>query len=161
MSSLRSISYIGKVEAAQIENGVQLITTQLTSGNYTPITVNAGVPVKWTIQAAEGSINGCNRKLIIPAYGVEKELEIGDNVIEFTPAESGTFPYSCWMGMIRSQITVVDGPESVNSAANGNTASSADTNANLNTPTPSAVAGIVNTSGSLTGDAGAGGSCCG
>ena len=107
-----------KVEAAQIENGVQLITTQLTSGRYSPITVNAGVPVKWTIQAAEGTINGCNNKLLIPEYGVEKKLEVGDNVIEFIPTKSGTFPYSCWMGMIRSQINVVDGPVSVSTGAN-------------------------------------------
>jgi plastocyanin domain-containing protein len=35
-------------------------------------------------------------------------LEVGDNIIEFTPDKSGVIPYSCWMGMIRSQITVVD-----------------------------------------------------
>jgi len=94
--------------AAQVNNGVQLITTQLTSGNYEPITVQAGIPVKWTIHAAEGTVNGCNSKLHIPEYNVEKTLAVGDNVIEFTPGKSGTVPYSCWMGMIRSQINVVD-----------------------------------------------------
>jgi hypothetical protein len=28
--------------------------------------------------------------------------------VEFTPAKTGRFPYSCWMGMIRSSITVVE-----------------------------------------------------
>jgi len=32
----------------------------------------------------------------------------GDNIIEFTPTETGTIPYSCWMGMIKSNITIVD-----------------------------------------------------
>ena len=44
--------------------------------------------------------------LVIPEYGIQKGLAPGDNVIEFTPTETGTFPYSCWMGMIRSSITV-------------------------------------------------------
>jgi plastocyanin domain-containing protein len=45
--------------------------------------------------------------MVIPAYGIEKKLEAGTNVVEFTPAKSGTVGYSCWMGMIRSTITVV------------------------------------------------------
>ena len=32
----------------------------------------------------------------------------GENVIEFTPSKSGTFQYTCWMGMIRGNITVTD-----------------------------------------------------
>lgn len=89
-------------------DGVQYITTQLSSSSYEPITVTAGIPVVWTIQAADGTITGCNNRLIIPAYNIEKKLEVGDNVIEFTPSKTGIVPYSCWMGMIRSQITVVE-----------------------------------------------------
>ena len=40
----------------------------------------------------------------------------GDTVIEFTPTSSGTFPFSCWMGMIRSKITVVDDLNAVDSS---------------------------------------------
>lgn len=158
-SDLINSSSNTKVEAAQIENGVQLITTQLSGGRYDPITVNVGVPVKWTIQAAEGTINGCNSKLLIPEYGVEKELEVGDNVIEFTPTKSGTFPYSCWMGMIRSQINVVDGTISDNTEIGGSSADSTNADANTNIPTPSA-AGSTDTSDSLAGSASVGG-CCG
>ena len=35
-------------------------------------------------------------------------LKPGDNVISFTPDTSGVIAYSCWMGMIRGSITVVD-----------------------------------------------------
>lgn len=93
---------------AKAADGIQTITTKLTSGRYEPITVQKGIPVKWIIQAQAGDINGCNNKIVIPKYNVEKKLETGDNIIEFTPTQSGTFAYSCWMGMIRSQITVVD-----------------------------------------------------
>ena len=87
---------------------VQKITSVLESNSYPPITVTAGVMVEWTIQAAEGTINGCNKQMIIPEYDITQNLVVGDNVITFMPEESGTFGYSCWMGMIRSSITVVE-----------------------------------------------------
>lgn len=111
LPSLPSVG--GKAEAsstniAKIENGVQVVTTGLSSGRYEPIIVQKGIPVKWIIQAEAGDINGCNNSIIVPKYNLQKNLEAGDNVIEFTPTESGKIPFSCWMGMIRSQITVVD-----------------------------------------------------
>lgn len=90
-----------------LKDGVQQITTELKSNSYAPITVTAGIPVKWTIHAAQGTVNGCNGTLVIPSYNIEQKLAVGDNVIEFTPEKAGVIPYSCWMGMIRSQITVV------------------------------------------------------
>ncbi len=86
---------------------VQRITSEFSSGQYAPITVQQGIPVVWTIRMTEKDINGCNNPMIIPAYGIEKKLVPGDNTIEFTPNESGVIAYSCWMGMIRSTITVV------------------------------------------------------
>lgn len=93
---------------AEIVDGVQVVTTTLASGRYEPIVVQAGIPVQWNLQAEAGDINGCNNRIVIPEYDLEKPLKAGDNVIEFTPDKSGVVPYSCWMGMIRSQITVVD-----------------------------------------------------
>ena len=93
---------------AKVEDGVQIVTTGLSSGRYEPIVVQKGIPVKWVIQAENGDINGCNNSIIVPKLGLRKKLAEGDNVIEFTPEESGVIPYSCWMGMIRSKITVVD-----------------------------------------------------
>ena len=93
---------------AVIENGVQTVVIQLSSNRYAPITVQKGLPVRWIVQAEAGTINGCNNEIIVPAYDISKKLEPGDNAIEFTPEKSGTFAYSCWMGMIRSKITVVD-----------------------------------------------------
>jgi len=93
---------------AETIDGVQIVTTQLTSEGYQPISVKAGIPVKWTIQATDQDITGCNNTIIIPAYNIEKPLEPGDNTIEFTPSESGTIPFSCWMGMINSQINVTE-----------------------------------------------------
>jgi sulfite exporter TauE/SafE/plastocyanin domain-containing protein len=90
-----------------IENGVQLVNSTLSGGRYPAITVQQGLPVKWIINAPAGSINGCNNRMIIREYGIEYRFRPGENVIEFTPAKTGKFTYSCWMGMIRSSITVV------------------------------------------------------
>lgn len=93
---------------AEAKDGIQVVNTELKGGAYEPIVVEVGKPVKWNIQGSRGSLNGCNQKIIVKEYGIEKDLEIGDNIIEFTPTETGTYTYSCWMGMIRSKIYVVN-----------------------------------------------------
>jgi hypothetical protein len=75
--------------------------------------VQAGMPVRWTINAPAGSINGCNNRMIIREYGIQHTFKSGDNVIEFTPTRTGKVPYSCWMGMIRSSITVLEEGQSI------------------------------------------------
>lgn len=97
----------GDASEVVIEDGTQVISSTLSSGKYPQITVQAGIPVKWIINAPEGTINGCNNRMIIPEYDIEYQFKTGENVIEFTPEETGNFSYSCWMGMIRGRITVV------------------------------------------------------
>jgi sulfite exporter TauE/SafE/copper chaperone CopZ len=94
------------VNVATIENGVQIIDSEITSNTYPIITVQSGVPVKWNLRATEASLNGCNSSIIIPEFNIKKDLVPGDNIVEFTPTKSGTIPYSCWMGMIKSKIIV-------------------------------------------------------
>jgi sulfite exporter TauE/SafE/copper chaperone CopZ/plastocyanin domain-containing protein len=96
-----------------IENGVQIVNSTLSGGRYPAITVQQGIPVKWTINAPRGSINGCNNRMIIREYKIEHRFKPGENIIEFTPDRTGRFSYSSWMGMIRSSITVVEEGQSV------------------------------------------------
>ena len=96
--------------SVKIENGVQIVESTLSSGRYPSITVRAGMPVKWIIDAPQGSINGCNNRMFIPEYRIEHQFKTGENVIEFTPDKTGNFSYSCWMGMIRGSISVVEAP---------------------------------------------------
>lgn len=91
---------------AEVVDGVQMVTSTLASGRYPDITVQAGTPVVWTIDAPAGSINGCNYRMLLQEYRIEHTFQTGENVIEFTPTTAGTFQYSCWMGMIRGSITV-------------------------------------------------------
>ncbi len=91
------------------QDGVQVVNSTLSSGRYPDITVQAGIPVRWVIDAPAGTINGCNYKMLVSAYGIEHVFTEGENVIEFTSQEAGTVPYTCWMGMIRGNIFVTDG----------------------------------------------------
>ena len=45
-----------------------------------PFTVQAGIPVKWTIRVSDVELNGCNNPVTIPAYGIKKTLVAGDNL---------------------------------------------------------------------------------
>jgi hypothetical protein len=94
--------------SAVVQGGEQVISTTFGSRRYVPITVQAGIPVKWTISVEPGGLNGCNGAMVIPKFGIRKRLQVGDTLVEFTPTETGNINYSCWMGMIRSTITVVE-----------------------------------------------------
>ncbi|MDR0584356.1 MAG: sulfite exporter TauE/SafE family protein [Treponema sp.] len=104
----KTTSNNGETFTPIIENGVQIVNSTLKGGRYPAITVQQGIPVKWIITAPQGSINGCNNRMIIREYKIEHRFSPGENVIEFTPEKTGRFSYSCWMGMIRSSITVVE-----------------------------------------------------
>lgn len=95
----------------EVVDGVQVVDSTLQPGRYPNITVQAGIPVKWVIDAPEGSINGCNSRMLIRDYGIEYTFHTGENVIEFTPTNTGTVRYNCWMGMIQGNIFVTDGTE--------------------------------------------------
>jgi sulfite exporter TauE/SafE/plastocyanin domain-containing protein len=100
-----------------VENNVQIINSTLLPNRYPEIVVQQGIPVRWIINAPPGSINGCNNRFIIREYGIQHTFSPGNNVIEFMPAKTGKFSYSCWMGMIRSSVTVVARGESVTDAS--------------------------------------------
>lgn len=99
----------GDSSGVKIVDGKQIVASTLSAGSYPNITVQVGTPVKWTINAPNGSINGCNNRINIQEYGITNySFKQGDNVIEFTPDKTGKFSYSCWMGMIRGSIIVTE-----------------------------------------------------
>jgi uncharacterized protein len=99
-----------------IERGHFLVNSTLLPYTYPSITVEAGRPVRWEINAPPQNINGCNNRLFIREYGIEHSFTPGKNVIEFTPNKPGKVPYTCWMGMIPGLITVVENGKNVNQA---------------------------------------------
>lgn len=81
--------------------------TQLRNG-YSPniFTVKKGQPVKWIIKSATSL--SCAAYLVVPKYGISKSLRAGENIITFTPVETGEIPFSCSMGMYRGKFIVIE-----------------------------------------------------
>jgi sulfite exporter TauE/SafE len=98
----------GNAVRAEVVGDVQVVQTTLYRWDYEPIVVAAGIPVEWTIYVPDGNLTGCNNPIVIPEWDIEVSLEVGENLIEFTPTQTGTFQYMCWMGMIRSDIFVTN-----------------------------------------------------
>lgn len=94
---------------ATVDGDMQYVTTTLRANGFDDIQVVAGIPVVWTIVADEASLNGCNNELVLPAFDQQVPLSAGTTTIRFTPENAGSYPYSCWMGMLRNTILVVDG----------------------------------------------------
>ena len=97
-----------EVQETEDSEDIQIVNSTLTLGRYPDITVRAGVPVRWTIDAPENALTGCNAVMIIQDYGIQHAFSPGENVIEFTPEKTGTVRYSCWMGMVTGSIEVID-----------------------------------------------------
>ena len=98
----------GNANIAKIDGNVQTVSIELGSNKYQPVIVQKGIPVKFIINAEQDNLNGCNNPMVISQFDIEKKLTADENVIEFLPEQIGTISYSCWMGMIRSSIKVVD-----------------------------------------------------
>lgn len=96
-------------DAAAVRDGnVQVVRMTQNSSGYEPnsFTVTKGVPVRWIINSVDQYT--CAASIVSSAIGVRKNLQAGENIIEFTPQQTGTVPFSCSMGMYRGQFTVVD-----------------------------------------------------
>lgn len=100
------------VTKATMQDGVQIINMTADSNGYTPnaFYVQKGIPVKWIIDGQE--MNSCNNAIVARELKLEWKLKKGKNVKEFTPGDKD-INFSCWMGMIRGVIKVVDDLEAV------------------------------------------------
>ncbi|MFT8313043.1 MAG: sulfite exporter TauE/SafE family protein [Clostridium sp.] len=100
---------------ATIENGVQVIRMTADGAGYTPngLYVQKNMPVKWIIDGK--TLNSCNGQIIVPSLNIQKNLQSGENVIEFTPKDKD-ISFSCEMGMIRGVIKVVDNISTVDTS---------------------------------------------
>lgn len=98
----------GVVQYAQVRGTVQTVSIDIEPKKYAPIVVQKGIPVRFIVKADSSALTSCNNTIIIPKYGIEKVLQPGENLIEFTPQKTGSIPYSCKMGMVKSKIKVVN-----------------------------------------------------
>ncbi|MPW24583.1 heavy metal transport/detoxification protein [Alkalibaculum sp. M08DMB] len=111
-SSIRGNS---NITIATLEEDIQIINMTANNSGYTPnaFYVQKGIPVKWIINGEQ--INSCNNAIVARELNLEKKISSGENIIEFTPGEKD-INFSCWMGMIRGVIKVVDDLDTVDIA---------------------------------------------
>lgn len=91
-----------------IENGVQIVRMKETSNGYEPnnFTIVKDLPVKWIITSEDQY--SCASDLIMKKYNIRRTLKSGENIIEFTPTETGLLKFSCSMGMYTGAFNVID-----------------------------------------------------
>ncbi|MEH7273537.1 urease accessory protein UreH domain-containing protein [Neobacillus vireti] len=101
---------------ATIQDGVQVLNMTANVYGYTPKTlyVQKGMPVKWVVEGEE--ITGCNNTIVVPDMNIQQKLQSGNNLIEFTPGDED-LNFSCWMGMKRGVIKVVDDLEAITASS--------------------------------------------
>lgn len=69
--------------------------------------VPAGKEIEWIIWGDE--VTGCTNAIVVPALGLRFKVLPGKNVIRFrAPDKPGRIDYSCWMGMVRARLVVVE-----------------------------------------------------
>ncbi|MDR3216960.1 MAG: cupredoxin domain-containing protein [Clostridiaceae bacterium] len=91
--------------SATISTDVQTVTTSSGSSGSGNITVKAGVPVSWTINASQSL--GCMTGVKQSTLGINKTLSSGTaNTVRFTPTKKGTFTVTCPSGHFFCRITV-------------------------------------------------------
>lgn len=95
-------------EAAVMHDGYQVVELDLYYNTYGDFVVQKDIPVKMIVNVDKKYLTGCNETFTLKEYGKSCELVEGENIIEFTPTETGVFAYACWMDMIRNNIKVID-----------------------------------------------------
>ena len=91
----------------EINSNYQEVSFKLIGTEYTPnpIILKKGIPARLI---GDTKMTGCGRAVNIPELGIQKIINPGDNVIEFTPTKAGDFLMTCSMGMMRGSIKVIE-----------------------------------------------------
>ncbi len=92
----------------KLENGVQVIKMTQSGDGYSPnaFTIKRNVPVRWLINSTDP--NTCSASIVSSQLNIRKSLNAGENIIEFTPTQTGAIRFSCSMGMYTGSFNVVD-----------------------------------------------------
>lgn len=92
----------------EFKDSYQEIKMTVDNSGFTPnrFVLKKGVPVKWIIDGKQ--LNGCNNAIQVPSLNLSFDVKDGLQTIEFTPKETGTISWSCWMGMLRGVFIVLD-----------------------------------------------------
>jgi len=111
ISNGSQLVFQGKAQSSDTvatSSGVQEVRMTQGGSGYSPniLTVEKGKKVRWIITSTTQF--SCASSIVMPRYGISRNLVKGENVIEFVPTEVGEIPFSCSMGMYRGKFIVVE-----------------------------------------------------
>lgn len=145
--------------AVPIKDGYQIVEMTQKSNGYTPnsFTIKKGIPVKWIITSEDS--NSCAASIYSQKLNIRQFLNKGENVINFTPTETGKIAFSCSMGMYRGQFTVIENSdtsekpaEATQSSAEPTPSKSPAVGSETTTPTATVDEQVIKTTYSIEGD---------
>lgn len=86
-------------QVAELVDGKQIVRMKVDGYDYYPsrFVVKQGIPVEWRIDGTGAA--GCAQVLVAQKIGLQKYITEGENIVTFTPTETGNIPFSCSMGM--------------------------------------------------------------
>lgn len=92
----------------QQNTGVQVVRMTQSARGYSPnaFTVKKGVKVRWIVTSTDPYT--CASSLVSKKLNIRQALNEGENVIEFTPTETGKIAFSCSMGMYAGSFNVIN-----------------------------------------------------
>jgi sulfite exporter TauE/SafE/copper chaperone CopZ len=96
------------ITTTTITDGVQIVRMEQYGYGYRPSSfiIKRGIPVQWIINSTES--RSCASSIRVPSLGIARNLNSGENIIEFTPQTTGLIRFTCSMGMYSGSFTVTD-----------------------------------------------------
>ncbi len=94
--------------STQDNSEVQVVRMTQNARGYTPnsFTIKKGVKVRWIVTSTDPYT--CASSLVSQKLNIRQALKVGENIIEFTPKETGTIAFSCSMGMYSGSFNVIN-----------------------------------------------------
>lgn len=93
---------------AQANKEIQVVRMTQNARGYSPnsFTVKKGIKVQWIVTSTDPYT--CASSLVSKKLNIRQALKEGENIIEFTPTETGKIAFSCSMGMYSGSFNVVN-----------------------------------------------------
>lgn len=96
--------FFGKKEEA-VEAGAEIEV--VVKGGYSPSVISIKKDKKTTINFLRSDESSCLEEVILPEFKIKKFLPLNTKVsIVIQPKKSGSFPFSCAMGMFHGKLIV-------------------------------------------------------
>jgi len=94
---------------------------ELNNFGYSPnvINIKPEIPVRWIINVKQ--MSSCTNQIMISSLGIKKDLQYGENIIEFTPTKGvNEIKFSCGMQMVWGKFVITNQTQSSAPSTNQN-----------------------------------------